>query len=119
MKTTLLLLKPRSDHQLDSPLQYPDIGLTREAEECDPPMVWQTVSRECPAETLSLRRRVEQFPDLKEDRINMVMCSLAGRQNSRHSPQPRRLAVANRLLTVEVSSNFVALDSFSSAQFRG
>ncbi|MEQ2297648.1 hypothetical protein AMECASPLE_036706 [Ameca splendens] len=38
-KTTLLLLKPRFDHRPDSPLQYPGIGLTRKAEECDPPIV--------------------------------------------------------------------------------
>ncbi|MEQ2296549.1 hypothetical protein AMECASPLE_025876 [Ameca splendens] len=31
----MLLLKPRFDYRPDSPLQYPGIGLTREAEECN------------------------------------------------------------------------------------
>ncbi|MEQ2300724.1 hypothetical protein AMECASPLE_028794 [Ameca splendens] len=38
-KTTLLLLKPRFNYWPDSPPQYPGIGLPREAEECDPPVV--------------------------------------------------------------------------------
>ncbi|MED6246588.1 hypothetical protein ATANTOWER_020212, partial [Ataeniobius toweri] len=38
-KTTLLLLKLRFDYRPDSPLQYPGVGLTREAEECDPSVV--------------------------------------------------------------------------------
>ncbi|MEQ2317134.1 hypothetical protein AMECASPLE_039664, partial [Ameca splendens] len=38
-KTTLLLLKQMFDYQLDSPLQHPGVCLTREGEECDPPIV--------------------------------------------------------------------------------
>ncbi|MED6279219.1 hypothetical protein CHARACLAT_032268, partial [Characodon lateralis] len=34
-KTTLLLLKLRFDYRPDSPLQYPGVDLTREAQECD------------------------------------------------------------------------------------
>ncbi|KAK5612805.1 hypothetical protein CRENBAI_006379, partial [Crenichthys baileyi] len=49
-------------------------------------------SREFPAETLSLRRRVEQFPSLKEGQreritvVTAVTCSLAGRQNEPPHP---------------------------------
>ncbi|MED6272754.1 hypothetical protein CHARACLAT_033702 [Characodon lateralis] len=37
--STLQRVKPRFNYRLDSPLHYPGIGLTREAEECDPPIV--------------------------------------------------------------------------------
>jgi len=37
-KTTLLLLNPKFDYPADFPLQYLRIDLTREAEECDPPV---------------------------------------------------------------------------------
>ncbi len=38
-KTALFLLNPRFYHRLDSPLQYPGIDFSGEAEECDPPIV--------------------------------------------------------------------------------
>ncbi|MED6256652.1 hypothetical protein ATANTOWER_032185 [Ataeniobius toweri] len=75
MKTTLLLLKLRFNYQPDSPLQYLGIGLTREAEECDPPIVethppvtlfmkWDhhpgvPVQRHCPQLLAMLKRRVK------------------------------------------------------------
>ncbi|KAK5601555.1 hypothetical protein CRENBAI_024124 [Crenichthys baileyi] len=49
-------------------------------------------SRAFPAKTLSLRRRVEQFPGLKEGQrgritvVTAVTCSLAGRQNELPHP---------------------------------
>ncbi|KAK5611935.1 hypothetical protein CRENBAI_006295 [Crenichthys baileyi] len=77
-------------------------------------------SREFPAETLSLRRRAEQLPGLKEgqrDRITVVTavtCSLAGRQNEPPHPTPqlRRLAAVNPLFTVDASFNSVAQTTF-------
>ncbi|KAK5604250.1 hypothetical protein CRENBAI_020523, partial [Crenichthys baileyi] len=71
----------------------------------------QTVSREFPAETLSLRRRVEKFsqsegrttaPHHRGYSSNVQF----GRPNrtSRPTPQLRRLAAVNPLFTVEVSS---------------
>ncbi|MEQ2280792.1 hypothetical protein AMECASPLE_023569, partial [Ameca splendens] len=71
-------------------------------------------SREFLAETLSLRRRVEQFSITV---VTAVTCSLAGRQNELPPPQLRRLAAVNPLFTVEAFFNFVAPDNFSSALF--
>ncbi|KAI3364507.1 hypothetical protein L3Q82_011293 [Scortum barcoo] len=43
-KTALFLLNPRVDYRPNSPLQYPGVDLPGEAEKCDSPCSWNTLS---------------------------------------------------------------------------
>ncbi|KAK5622157.1 hypothetical protein CRENBAI_009138, partial [Crenichthys baileyi] len=68
-------------------------------------------SREFPVETLSLRRRVEQFSQ-SEGRTTGphhrgYSAVWPADRTSRPTPQLRRLAAVNPLFTVVASSNFV------------
>ncbi|KAK5605259.1 hypothetical protein CRENBAI_017060 [Crenichthys baileyi] len=65
-------------------------------------------SREFPAETLSLRRRVEQFSRSEE----RTMGPHHHGYSSHPTSQLRRLAAVNPLLTVDALFNFVALTTF-------
>ncbi|MEQ2304711.1 hypothetical protein AMECASPLE_030049, partial [Ameca splendens] len=98
--TTSVGLNVRSPAELEAEIQRANVSLQANRhnssnwiQECHT-ITSKLCSREFPAETLSLRRRVEQFPGLKErqqDRITVVTaatCSSAGRQNE---PPPQLL----------------------------
>ncbi|MED6253050.1 hypothetical protein ATANTOWER_021417 [Ataeniobius toweri] len=77
----------------------------------------QTVPEKFPTEKRSLRSRAERSPSLegRQQRphhrgYGNVQCGWRTERAVFH-PQLRRLAVANRLKTVDVSSNFSALDN--------